>query len=93
MGDRDGLPRAEHHQGNDDEPELCNQDDLRDIIIYNLWQLVNILLALELKTKLLKKPIIKLTHLGRIFRLNIKRSNEHFNGRDLLRDFRRIQDY
>src|SRR5487761_580445 len=50
--------------------------EMLSIIIYNLWQLANILLALELKIKLLKKPLIKLTHLGRIFRLSIERSNE-----------------
>ena len=47
------------------------------VIIYNLWQLANLLLALELKIKLLKNPIIKLTHLGRIFRLCIESSAEH----------------
>ena len=41
------------------------------VIIYNLWQLANILLAVELKVKL-KNPIIKLTHLARIFRLSIE---------------------
>ena len=28
--------RAEHHQGIDDEPELCNQDDLRDAFNHHL---------------------------------------------------------
>jgi hypothetical protein len=46
------------------------------VIIYNLWQLANILLALELKIKLLKNPIIKLVHLGRIFRQCIERAGE-----------------
>lgn len=41
------------------------------VIIYNLWQLANILLALELEVKL-KNPLIKLTHLARIFRLEIE---------------------
>jgi hypothetical protein len=37
------------------------------VIIYNLWQLANILLAVELLTVRLKAPLIKLTHLARIF--------------------------
>jgi hypothetical protein len=41
------------------------------VIIYNLWQLANILLALELMVKL-EDPLIKLTHLARIFRLEIE---------------------
>src|SRR5579884_2920826 len=41
------------------------------VIIYNLWQLANILLAAELMVKL-KDPLIKLTHLARIFRLEIE---------------------
>jgi IS4 transposase len=41
------------------------------MIIYNLWQLANILLAAELMVKL-KDPLIKLTHLARIFRLEVE---------------------
>lgn len=41
------------------------------VIIYNLWQLANILLAAELMVKLLA-PLIKLTHLTRIFRMEIE---------------------
>lgn len=41
------------------------------VIIYNLWQLANILLATESRVKL-KNPLIKLTHLTRIFRLEIE---------------------
>ncbi len=44
------------------------------VIIYNLWQLANILLAAELMVKL-KDPLIKLTHLARIFRLGIEMAN------------------
>lgn len=41
------------------------------VIIYNLWQLANILLAAELMVKL-REPLIKLTHLARMFRLEIE---------------------
>jgi hypothetical protein len=41
------------------------------VIIYNLWQLANILLAAELMVKL-EDPLIKLTHLARIFRIGIE---------------------
>jgi hypothetical protein len=65
------LPRAEHHQGNDHKPELHNQNHLPHAFNDNLWQLANILLAAELMVKL-KDPLIKLTHLARIFRLEIE---------------------
>lgn len=42
------------------------------VIIYNLWQLTNILLAAELMVKELEAPLIKLTHVARIFRLEIE---------------------
>lgn len=44
---------------------------LLSIILYNIWQLANIILMLELKREL-TKPIIKLTQLTRAFRLKIE---------------------
>jgi len=44
---------------------------LLSIILYNIWQLANITLMLELKREL-TKPIIKLTQLTRAFRLKIE---------------------
>ena len=41
------------------------------IMLYNIWQLANIILTIELKREL-TKPIIKLTQLTRIFRLKLE---------------------
>jgi hypothetical protein len=41
------------------------------VIVYNVWQLANILLAIELETEL-RKPFIKLTQLVRVIRVQIE---------------------
>jgi hypothetical protein len=42
------------------------------VIVYNVWQLANILLAIELKMVVLRKPLIKLTQLVRVIRMQIE---------------------
>jgi hypothetical protein len=41
------------------------------VILYNTWVLANIMLAIALGTKL-RTPIIKLTRLKRVFRMQIE---------------------
>jgi hypothetical protein len=45
------------------------------VIVYNVWQLANILLAIELGAEL-KKPLIKLTQLVRVVRMLIEQPDE-----------------
>lgn len=45
------------------------------VIVYNVWQLANILLVIELGTKL-RKPLIKLTRLVRVIRMQAEYPDE-----------------